>query len=175
MKQTELTRRAEEQKTESIRLHNFVLDFRIRWNTTYTMLSRFIALSGIVNDITLAPSSEIGLAKAQYEKLRKLSFSSNDWLCLSALKNVLFPFYKATSLLSGSKYPTLSISFQVLKGLKSFLTKRNNDQPLENAMKRLLLIKLDHYFQRETKWDQKRATLVCITFSSIEQIRKNTQ
>ncbi|CAF1216161.1 unnamed protein product [Adineta ricciae] len=160
LKQTELTRRAEEQKTAAIKLNNFVLDFRIRWNTTYTMLSRFIALSGIVNDITLSPSTEIGLTKRQYEKLRKLSFSSNDWLCLSALKNVLFPFYKATSLLSGSKYPTLSISFQVLKGLKIFLTKNKNDQPLENAMKHLLFGQFHHYFERETKWEQKQATLI---------------
>ncbi|CAF4174264.1 unnamed protein product, partial [Rotaria magnacalcarata] len=65
------------------------------------MISRFIALSSIITDITVLPSIEIGLKKKQYEKLQQLSFSRFDWSILAALKNVLFPFYRATTLLSG--------------------------------------------------------------------------
>ena len=56
---------------------------------------------------------------------------------ITALKTVLSPFYQATKLLSGSKYPTLSISFVVSRGLKNFLTTTKDDQPLENSMKKL--------------------------------------
>ncbi|CAF4600711.1 unnamed protein product [Rotaria sp. Silwood2] len=81
------------------------------------MISDFVAISSIIIDITLSPSSEIGLKK-QYRKLQKLSFSPLDRLYLSALKSVLYPFYRTTILLPGSKYPALSIVYHVLKKLK---------------------------------------------------------
>ncbi|CAF4713890.1 unnamed protein product, partial [Rotaria sp. Silwood2] len=94
---------------------------------------------------------------------QKLSFSRLDWLYLSALKSVLFPFCRATILLSGSKYPTLSLAYHVLKGLKNSLTKLKADQPLENSLKKLLLIQFNYYFEQEIPMEQKRATLVCGT------------
>ncbi|CAF1424310.1 unnamed protein product, partial [Rotaria sordida] len=63
LKNIEIKRCAQEQKTKSIKLHGIVMDFRIRWNTTYVMLSRFIAISSIITDVTLSPSIEIGLKK----------------------------------------------------------------------------------------------------------------
>ncbi|CAF2180976.1 unnamed protein product [Rotaria magnacalcarata] len=160
LKNIEIVRSAHEQNLKPVKLNNAVLDFRIRWNTTYTMISRFIALSSIITDITVLPSIEIGLKKKQYEKLQQLSFSRFDWSILAALKNVLFPFYRATTLLSGSKYPTLSIAYSVSTGLKNFLTKSKDDQPLENSLKQLLLAKFSYYFEQEISWDQKRATLI---------------
>jgi hypothetical protein len=133
------------------------------------MVSRFIAISSIITDITLSPSIQIGLKKQQYQKLRKLSFSPFDWLCLTALKDVLFPFYRATTLLSGSKYPTLSISYSVLTGLKNFLTTRKDDQPLQNSLKQHLLTQFNYYFEQEMSWEQKRATLVCMTVVNLEK------
>jgi hypothetical protein len=137
------------------------------------MLERFIAVSSIITDITLSPSIEIGLDKKQYEKLRKSAFSRFDWLCLETLKNVLYPFYKATKLLSGSKYPTLSLAYSGLTALKQFLTTDNNDQPLEEALKQLLLIEFKHYFEEQTSWDQKRATLVCIIVLHLERVEES--
>ncbi|CAF4062092.1 unnamed protein product, partial [Rotaria sordida] len=163
LKNIEIKRYAQEQKTKPIKLHGIVMDFRIRWNTTYVMLSRFIAISSIITDVTLSPSIEIGLKKGQYEKLRKLSFTRFDWLCLTALKNVLFPFYRATKLLSGSKYPTLSIGYSVLVALKNFLTTAESDEALENAFNKLLLIQFNYYFEEETSLKQKRAILVRLT------------
>ena len=31
---------------------NFYHDFKVRWNTTYTMLTRFVTLKRVVNDMT---------------------------------------------------------------------------------------------------------------------------
>jgi hypothetical protein len=31
---------------------NFYHDFKVRWNTTYTMLTRFFTLKRVVNDMT---------------------------------------------------------------------------------------------------------------------------
>ncbi|CAF1428533.1 unnamed protein product [Adineta steineri] len=135
LKQIEINRRAKEEKKKPIKLKRVILDFRIRWNTTYIMGSRFLAISTIITDITLSPNHEIGLRKIQYQKLRNLSLSRDDWLYLLALKCVLRPFYEATVLLSGSKYPTLSIAFHILKGLKLFLMSTKTDEPLQNSMK----------------------------------------
>ena len=162
LKQVEIRELEGDQVVKSCELKEVILDFYIRWNTTYVMLSRFIAMSSIITDITLSPSVEIGLKKKQYEKLRKLSFTRFDWLCLTALKDVLYPFYRATKILSGSKYPTLSIAHSVIKGLKNFLTMNKDDQPIENLLKKNLLIYFNHYFEQEMTWEQKRATLVCI-------------
>ena len=97
-----------QQQIKSTKLNNVALDFRIRWNTTYVMISRFISLSSIITDITLSSSIESGLNKNQCKKLRELSFSRLDRLILTALKAVLFPFYHATKLLSGSKLSNLT-------------------------------------------------------------------
>lgn len=43
------------------------------------------------------------------------------------------------------------------------MTATKNDQPLENSLKQLLLIQFNYYFEQEMSWEQKRATLVCIT------------
>ncbi|CAF0868991.1 unnamed protein product [Adineta steineri] len=86
------------------------------------MLSRFLAINTIIIDITLSSNHEIRLRKQKYQKLRNLSLSRDDWLYLSALKFVSCPFYEEIALLSGSKYPTLSIAFHVLTGLKLFVT-----------------------------------------------------
>ncbi|CAF1242477.1 unnamed protein product [Rotaria sordida] len=139
LKNIEIKRYAQEQKTKPIKLHGIVMDFRIRWNTTYVMLSRFIAISSIITDVTLSPSIEI------------------------VLKNVLFPFYRATKLLSGSKYPTLSIGYSVLVALKNFLTTAESDEALENAFKKLLLIQFNYYFEEETSLKQKHTILVRLT------------
>ncbi|CAF3422700.1 unnamed protein product [Rotaria sp. Silwood2] len=136
LKNVEIKRRAEEQGIKFVKLKDIVLDFRVRWNTTYIMISRFVAISSIITDITLLPSSEIGLKK----------------------NNII-----TTILLSGSKYPTLSLAYHVLKGLKNFLTKLKADQPLENSLKKLLLIQFNYYFEQEIPMEQKRATLVCVT------------
>ncbi|CAF4784767.1 unnamed protein product, partial [Rotaria sp. Silwood2] len=117
----------------------------------------------IITDITLSPSNEIGLKKKQYHKLQKLSFPRLDWLYLSALKSVLFPFYRATVLLSGSKYPTLSTTYHVLKELEKFLTTLKSDRPLVNSLKGLLLVQFNYYFEQEISWEQNRAALVSIT------------
>lgn len=55
--------------------------------------------------------------------------------------------------------------------MKHFLTVAKNDEPLENALKNLLLNKFNHYFEEETSREQKRATLVCITRLSMKKLQ----
>ncbi|CAF0828907.1 unnamed protein product [Adineta steineri] len=86
------------------------------------MLSRFLAISIIIIDITLSPNHEIGLRFNNMKNFEIYHFPVTDWLYLSALKFVSCSFYEITVLLSGSKYPTLSIAFHVLDGLKLFIT-----------------------------------------------------
>lgn len=165
MKRIEVTQRIDDPNSQSSELKQVVLDFIIRWNTTYIMLSRFLPMSSIITDITLSPSVEIGLTKEQYEKLRRLSFTRFDWICLTALKEVLYPFYRATKILSGSQYPTLSITYPVVKGLKNFLSTTKDGEAIENILKHHLMHNFKHYFEDEMTLGQNRATLVCIVSS----------
>ncbi|CAF4093339.1 unnamed protein product [Adineta steineri] len=160
LKQVEINRRAKEEKKKPIKLKRLIIDFRIRWNTTFVMISRFISTSTIITDITFSPDHKMGLRKEQYQKLQNMSFSREDWSHLVALKFVLRPFYEATILLSGSKYPTLSITFHILKGLKLFLLSSKTDEPLQNSMKQLLFIKFKYYFESQMTGEQKRATMI---------------
>ena len=161
-KRIEIRNREEGQNTPSLEPKQLILDFSVRWNTTYTMLTRFIAMGSIITEITLSPSVEIGLKKKQYAKLRNLSFTGVEWSCLTALTNVLLPFYRATKLLSGYKYPTLSMAHSVTKALKNALASTKQDQPIENLLKERLLVQFNHYFEEEMTEEQKRTTLVSL-------------
>lgn len=163
LKQAEMNKRAEEQKEKPIKLFDLVLDFKIRWNTTFTMLCRFVLISSIITDVTFSPCIELGLDKRQYEKLRNFSFSRLDWQLITALQNVLAPFYETTQIISASKYPTLSLAFTVLAALKNFLSSYENDEVIENALKKIILLQFNYYCDREITPGQKRATLVCNT------------
>jgi hypothetical protein len=44
------------------------------------------------------------------DKIRKINFKQEDWECITVLITVLKPFYKATIMLQGQKYHSLSMS-----------------------------------------------------------------
>lgn len=73
LKNTEISQTTPQQ-IKSTKLNNVILDFCIRWNTTYLMISRFILLSSIITDITLSPSIECGLKKNQYKNFENFHF-----------------------------------------------------------------------------------------------------
>ncbi|CAF1290950.1 unnamed protein product [Didymodactylos carnosus] len=109
---------------------DLIIDLHIRWNSTYVMLDRFIVYREIVNVVTHNPTLVVGLDSTQREKLKKLSYSHTDWDCLLALKNVLFPFYRVTELLSARNYQTLEKQQEQKKtGLEQLFIDCNAESP----------------------------------------------
>ncbi|CAF4098315.1 unnamed protein product, partial [Rotaria sordida] len=151
-----------DQKDKQVKYKDVVIDFEIRWNTTYFMLKRFLFFSSIITSITQNPSNDIGIKPIQYERLKRLAFSRIDWSILMGMKNVLKAFRDATVLLSGRKYATLGISYFVIAGLKQYLTTIDDNELFENLLKKHLLSKFDYYFGcKFISIQQTQASLIC--------------
>jgi hypothetical protein len=147
---------------EKVKMKELINDFHIRWNSTYLMLVRLWAAQQIINDITYSSYSHIGLTAKQIKKLRSLKNNHLEWELIQSLTNVLAPFYFATRCLSGSKYPTLSLSYYITENLFDHLSKKS-DCSLENGLKNLLFDKFNLHFKTNVTYEQRRAKLVSIT------------
>lgn len=137
-----------------------IIDFRIRWNSTYLMINRFINIRHIVNEITHTPTQVVGLRTEQERKLTDLSFNHFEWNWLIALEHVLQPFENATRILSGRDYQTLSIKQLVLNGLKSFLTTHKVGETMVNTLKKLLLVQYHDYCENSMSKEERVAMMV---------------
>ena len=74
------------------------------------MLDRFYKLKVIVDEITCNPQLIQGIKKQHLDILRKIRFKQDDWKSINVLISALKPFYKASVMLQGQKYHTLSMS-----------------------------------------------------------------
>ena len=140
-----------------------VIDFIIRWSSTYKMLTRFIKVRSIMNDITHTPYQIEGLKTKQRLKLSKLAFSHSDWTWLISLEYVLQPFAQSTQLLSGRTYQTIAIGKIVMSGLKHFLTTRKSDELIINYLKEQLLNKYEEHCEENISKDVEEAMMVSIS------------
>jgi len=143
---------------ELTRKVSFILDFFVRWNSTYLMIKRFKSLKKFANALTTSPERIDGIKIDQIKKLEKLHFSSTDWMLVDTLYLVLKPFYDATKLLSGQNYPTLSIAHVVYKSLTNHL--QNSTEYKESIIKRILIKRLYYHFHLKLSSCQRAFTLV---------------
>ena len=118
-------------------IKNFIIDFHIRWNSTYLMLQRLVKLKEIAMQITNCPRKINGITKKQMEKLKKLELSEEEWLLVDILIKVFQPFFACTKLLSGRQYETLSLSF-VAKRILFHTLENQSDDPKETAVKKVI-------------------------------------
>ncbi|CAF3973102.1 unnamed protein product [Rotaria sp. Silwood1] len=91
----------------------FILDSKVRWNSTFKMLDRIINHRNLVDEIFTKRDIN-GLTTAQKVKLRSLVFTYDDWELLNALRDCLLPFEKVTTILSGD-YTTQALSYYALQ------------------------------------------------------------
>ncbi|CAF1303921.1 unnamed protein product [Rotaria sp. Silwood1] len=156
-----LNRQRAAENKKKIRYKEFTLDMKIRWNSSFVMISRFVFFNSIITSLTYNPSEQINLKQSQYRKLKKLSFTSLDWSILKVLENILAPFNNSTTVLSCRRRPTLSICKPVIRGLINFL-KVADDAPhtLENLLKKQLLLNLNFYLNKHITDEQNKAMLI---------------
>ena len=128
------------------------------------MLKRFIKFKFIVNE--LSHNSEL-LSKLKPNKrknLEKISFNSKEWDLVEMLFRNLKPFFTATKFLSTRNYPSLSVSFFVMKCLKNFFNTENNLNlcPKETVLRNRLYTYILIYFDEKLTIRQKEVTKVII-------------
>ena len=138
---------------------NFIIDFHVRWNSTYLMIKRFLQLKEIVKKIIDQSSIIDGIKENQIKNLEKFCLDRNNWALLETLQKILLPLYLATKLLSGRKYPTLSLNLYILGNLKAFLNQESNDDE-EKLIKKHLLNSLCYHFDSKLSKEQKEISKV---------------
>jgi len=163
VKQEEANKRAREDDTEPIIYNELVMDFRVRWNSSFKMLQRFIKLSSIINDVTFTAKTLDGMTFELASKLSRLTFNHDDWNWLSSLKFVLGPFEESTRLLSGRSYQTLALGKMVLNTLKDFLSRRKTGETMVNYLKALLLESFKKYCENNVPPEVDEAIMVSLS------------
>ncbi|CAM4988101.1 unnamed protein product, partial [Rotaria socialis] len=121
----------------------FILDVKIRWNSTFKMIDRLLNLRSLVDEI-FAKRDFNGLTSAQETKLRSIMFTYDDWELLTALHDCLSPFDKATTTLSGD-YPTQSMSYFVLQTLKENVQQNFNPTYYHTIINKSLNFQSEYY------------------------------
>ena len=81
---------------------------------------------------------------------------------MESLIYVLAPFYKATKMLSGRKYPTLALSFVIKKILHAFLSSDTNESESDSisSLKKAILPLFEYHLESKISNEQKEAVLV---------------
>ena len=136
-----------------------IIDFHVRWNTTYIMTDRFCIYKPIVNQITNNPELIDGLTKTQKKSLNNLKLNNSEWIIIETLRDVLKPFFYATKIVSGKKYETLSINKIICSSIDAFLNgvdvednfeDKSDDEQIRiqwnQFLKSNLKSKFNHYF-----------------------------
>ena len=142
----------------------FILDFHVRWNSTLLMIKRFKEFNLVVNSLTTYPNTVAGISKIQIKKLKENHINNQDWETIDTLEKIMNPFYEVTKILSGKKYPTLSIALMAYNFLKKFLNKHpiDTENNLEVELKKILLDKLEFHFSKKLSLTQNKITMVKI-------------
>jgi len=90
-----------------------VTDIKIRWNTTFIMVDRFVTHQAIIDDINSRPFKIPKISSVQQLILgsKKFEFTNDDWCTIKDLQTVLKPFFGATTAISAKNYPTLALAY----------------------------------------------------------------
>ena len=145
-------------KDENINQVNFLLDFHVRWNSTYLMITRLKVLKKIANDLTTHPEAIEGVKPKQIVKLKSLEINNDEWNTIDILIKLLKPFFHATKTMSGQNYSTLSLSFVTRDLLKKFLNSNDaNESKKETILKRTLSEALEYHLFTKISKEQNQA------------------
>jgi hypothetical protein len=127
-----------------------IIDMRIRWNSSYKMLQRILVYQPVLEKLYEELDSLGGVTNKQRNKLLESKLGGNDWNLIQTLRRVLERFEEATKILSGQKYPTLSLAYVIISNLLYYLNNQSNDV-LENDIKDMLINSYTKYMARDGK------------------------
>lgn len=154
----------QEAQLKKLQGEGLILDCKIRWNSSFYMIKRFINYQDVINDITLNPriiSSKI--SQSLIYRLKSSNYSHDEWVILTAVRNVLSAFEEACRLISGRRYQTLSIGYLILVGLEYHLCQPKDVGPLgeiEFILRKSLYDSFRYHVNDKVNFDQKRSMMV---------------
>ncbi|CAF4507673.1 unnamed protein product, partial [Didymodactylos carnosus] len=129
--------------------HHLSIDMRIRWNSTCTMVSKFVTYQEILNKLMNQLPSIQGVRTEQKNLLLKLQLSNAQWEIMKILKDILLLFSEGSDMLSGSKYPSYAVAHNVIDSLY-FYIQSNTTNHIEKKIKEALCETFDHYVRRSS-------------------------
>lgn len=122
------------------------------------MLSRIIDNQLLVDNVVRKKID--GLSTIQEKRLRAAALTPDDWELLRALHGVLRCFSIATTILSGSFYPTQSDAFWSISKLRQILKSTDDDSHYSRLLKNTAANYLDAYVQKHISKEQQNGMLV---------------
>ena len=148
---------------------SLLLDIKSRWNSTHIMLERLLCHKVVVQAIVGSPEQfRSSLSRKQETKMKRLALSHDEWDLLELVYSILEPFRHATVLLSGQTYPTLSLTYYIMKGLENFLSSESEDNDLGNLIKRSIQAQFMHNRAKHFSTEQDKVTMVNHLIRSID-------
>ena len=152
-------------REQGLRNKFLILDYRVRWNTTYLMIKRFITFKPVISSLYADIDRIDGLILSKAEKLKRLALTYDEWECIETIEPLLYRFYEATKLLSGRHYSTLSIGrFIQSTLLRSFEDLARNTESFEGLLANHILTYLYSYFEEKPSQTEKDIYIVTLFF-----------
>lgn len=122
---------------------DIISDVETRWNSTYMALERLTKLERpikwLTNDLENSNNSE---HRRDGTKIRDKLLLNDEFKIVQALVDLLYPFDKATEILSGSNYATLSIIVPTIEELIYRLNNTTSELDIINNVKNTILSNL---------------------------------
>ena len=138
---------------------DLVVDMKVRWGSTHTMVERIIQYRPALLNLFGQLPSLSDVTKHQRAVLQSLKLSDDEWSILESLSDILHVFVEATEMLSGNKYPSLAIAYDVLDSLQFYLN-ASSAHPVESSIKHALKQSFDKYIDRSSDSSQHKDTLI---------------
>ena len=150
-------------------------DCKSCWNSSHRLIETMLAYKRIINTVNSA-KYDIGLNKAQTNKLSSNELDHFDWKMLEILSMILKPIVEATNVISGAQYSTIGIGYFVIVQIRDFLEDitiiNYNDWEIVIHLKRSLLIQVKKYFmEKQEQWDLLKVVLLFVQSKNFHILR----
>ncbi|CAG8702673.1 2750_t:CDS:2, partial [Cetraspora pellucida] len=128
----------------TIKVLRNITDICTRWNSSYSSWTRLLELKDAITWLaSVLPLKKGKENKKDGQKLSQLLLKDYEWDLLKRIVDALKPFEQATKFFSGSKYPTLSLMYPIIRELQNkfidFSLELSNDNEDSNNEDDMLL------------------------------------
>ena len=127
---------------------DLIKDVRTRWNSPFLMIYALVISRPLIERL-FKHKHDLKIERSQIEKLNRLEITSTEWNFLNQMKHILENFYRATLIMSGTKYASIGAAFFLLSKLKDYLMNDKSDNLIVKRLKKLLLTKMIQYFEED--------------------------